>query len=91
MLTGFIVTADADDPGQKDELDAQWKIVFIISASIYLVGCVVYWFFASGQLQPWAIHKKTDGDDDMEIEKQKKKTGDIGGYDNKSMEHEDGE
>lgn len=90
MLTGFIVTAEADDPSQKDDLDGQWKIVFIISASIYLVGCVVYWFFASGELQPWAIVKKTDGDD-VEEEKQKKKTGDIGGFDNKSMEMEDGE
>uniref|UniRef100_A0A336MRZ9 CSON005040 protein n=1 Tax=Culicoides sonorensis TaxID=179676 RepID=A0A336MRZ9_CULSO len=45
-----------------DKLDSQWKIVFIISASVYLVGSLVYWFFCSGELQPWAIEKKTDGD-----------------------------
>uniref|UniRef100_A0A336KTH8 CSON014673 protein n=1 Tax=Culicoides sonorensis TaxID=179676 RepID=A0A336KTH8_CULSO len=89
MLTGFIVTADPLNPLEQDKLDSQWKIVFIISASIYLVGCVVYWFFCSGNLQPWAIEKKTDGD--HVEEKSNKKTGDIGGYDNKSMEYEDGE
>jgi ACS family sodium-dependent inorganic phosphate cotransporter len=31
-----------------------WKIVFYISAGIYLVGCVIYWFYASGEVQPWA-------------------------------------
>lgn len=87
MLTGFIVTADSD---QKDELDGQWKIVFIISASVYLVGCIIYWFFASGELQPWAVLRKTEADD-MEFDRQQKRSGDIGGYENKSMEYEDGE
>uniref|UniRef100_A0A336MQF0 CSON005040 protein n=1 Tax=Culicoides sonorensis TaxID=179676 RepID=A0A336MQF0_CULSO len=32
------------------------------AASVYLVGSLVYWFFCSGELQPWAIEKKTDGD-----------------------------
>lgn len=26
----------------------------MISSGIYLLGCVVYWFWSSGELQPWA-------------------------------------
>ncbi|CAG9801294.1 unnamed protein product [Chironomus riparius] len=33
---------------------SQWKNVFIITAHIYFAGCIIYWFFASGEIQPWA-------------------------------------
>lgn len=33
----------------------EWRIVFYISSGIYLVGCVIYWFWCSGEVQPWAI------------------------------------
>lgn len=46
LLTGYIV----GDGGDRD----QWRVVFFISAGIYLVGCVIYWFYASGELQEWA-------------------------------------
>lgn len=26
----------------------------MISAAVYLFGCLVYWFWASGKIQPWA-------------------------------------
>lgn len=83
LLTGAVVTADPNKIEERNDLEQQWQIIFIVSASIYLVGCVVYWFFASGEIQPWAIEKKNDGD--IEYQKKKdsfKKTGDIGGYDN---------
>lgn len=32
-------------------------MVFMISSVVYLVGCVIYWFWASGELQPWAQQK----------------------------------
>lgn len=28
--------------------------MFTIAAAIYLVGCLIYWFWASGEIQPWA-------------------------------------
>lgn len=28
--------------------------MFLISSGVYLFGCVVYWFWASGEVQPWA-------------------------------------
>lgn len=31
----------------------------MISAGVYLVGCLVYWFWASGELQPWAQKRST--------------------------------
>ena len=34
----------------KDE----WQIVFYLAAGIYGVGALVYFLFASGELQPWA-------------------------------------
>lgn len=27
----------------------------MITAGIYLIGCVFYWCFASGEVQPWAV------------------------------------
>lgn len=27
----------------------------MFSGGIYLFGCVVYWFWAEGEVQPWAI------------------------------------
>lgn len=33
----------------------EWQLVFMISAGVYLFGCAVYWFWASGEVQPWAL------------------------------------
>uniref|UniRef100_A0A224XPJ3 Sialin n=1 Tax=Panstrongylus lignarius TaxID=156445 RepID=A0A224XPJ3_9HEMI len=49
LLTGFIVTNKTAD---------EWKIVFYISSTIYLIGAVFYGIFASGEKQQWAIEKE---------------------------------
>uniref|UniRef100_A0A1B0EX68 Permease of the major facilitator superfamily protein n=1 Tax=Lutzomyia longipalpis TaxID=7200 RepID=A0A1B0EX68_LUTLO len=49
FLTGVIT---------KDRTKEQWQIVFFITSGIYCVGCVIYWFFSSGELQPWATSKE---------------------------------
>ncbi|XP_052859819.1 sialin-like, partial [Anopheles cruzii] len=36
----------------------EWRTVFYIAAGIYLVGCVTYWFGASGELQPWSVEAR---------------------------------
>lgn len=51
IITGYIV---------QNKSAAEWRIVFIIAASIYLGGAVIYGIFASGQLQPWAIQSKKE-------------------------------
>ncbi|XP_031634758.1 vesicular glutamate transporter 2-like [Contarinia nasturtii] len=45
VLTGYIVVNASPD---------EWKIVFMISSVVYLIGCVIYWIWASGDVQPWA-------------------------------------
>ncbi|KAK3926230.1 Vesicular glutamate transporter 2.2 [Frankliniella fusca] len=45
-ITGYIV---------QDKTPAQWRIVFMISSTIYLVGALIYGIFASGERQPWAM------------------------------------
>lgn len=60
----------------------EWRIVFVISAAVYLFGCLVYWFWASGEVQPWA---KTDANDE------KPKSNELGtptyvGYSNQAVE-----
>ncbi|GAB0100070.1 MFS domain-containing protein [Sergentomyia squamirostris] len=45
LLTGFIVVTSSE---------SEWQIVFYITAAIYLGGCIIYWFFCRGELQPWA-------------------------------------
>lgn len=37
---------------------AEWRIVFCISGLIYLFGAIFYAFFASGEVQPWAVENK---------------------------------
>lgn len=44
-LTGYIVVNSSAD---------EWQIVFLISSAIYLIGCVIFWFWTSGEIQPWA-------------------------------------
>lgn len=36
----------------------EWRIVFMISSVIYLLGCLIYWCWASGEVQAWS--KKFD-------------------------------
>ncbi|XP_054734152.1 sialin [Anastrepha obliqua] len=45
LLTGYLVT---------NQTAEEWKVVFFISAGVYLIGCLIYWFWASGELQEWA-------------------------------------
>lgn len=75
LLTGVIVTSD-----DQETMKSEWRIVFFISASIYLVGAVVYWIFCSGEAQPWAIVKTTDIDDEEGNGKEKH------AYSNKALE-----
>lgn len=35
----------------------EWRIVFYISASIYLCGGIIYWIWCSGEIQSWAIQE----------------------------------
>lgn len=36
---------------------------FISSAGIYLFGCLFYWIYASGEVQPWAKQEPIEKDD----------------------------
>lgn len=40
----------------------------MISSGIYLIGCLIYWFWASGEVQPWA-EKKTEESRSTDIKK----------------------
>jgi hypothetical protein len=31
-----------------------------MTSCVYCFGCIVYWFFASGEIQPWAKENDTD-------------------------------
>lgn len=50
----------------------EWRTVFYITSGIYLFGCVVYWFWASGEVQPWARIATIDLDGEDQQEKHKK-------------------
>lgn len=49
----------------------EWRIVFWITAIIYIIGIVVFGFLVSGNLQPWADTREEDDNEDG-----KKKEGD---------------
>lgn len=44
------------------QTSSEWHIVFYISASIYMFGCVFYAFSASGNRQSWANINKEEND-----------------------------
>jgi len=71
LLTGFIVQNKAEN---------EWKIVFYISAGIYLIGCVIYWFWASGEKQPWAVESTSLNQPDGPTKQSKN------GYTNEAIE-----
>ncbi|XP_037809154.1 sialin [Lucilia sericata] len=74
MLTGYLV---------QNQTSEEWKTVFFISAGIYLVGCVIYWMWASGELQEWA---KSPEQKSLEMTRQKTVTE---GYVNEALECKD--
>ncbi|EDV24988.1 expressed hypothetical protein [Trichoplax adhaerens] len=45
ILVGYLTT---------EEKPEQWTMVFYISSALYILGGAVYFFFASGEKQPWA-------------------------------------
>ncbi|XP_063991566.1 sialin [Diachasmimorpha longicaudata] len=49
IITGYIV---------KDKTPEEWRMVFIIAGSVYLIGAVIYGLFASGERQKWAEEPK---------------------------------
>lgn len=42
----------------------QWRIVFILTAIIYIVGGFSLLIFTSGFAQPWATHEKSEDNDE---------------------------
>lgn len=72
ILSGYVVTTPTR---------GEWQVVFFISAGIYLTGCIIYGFFATGELQPWAIPKETEKP--KPEEKTEKYTN---GYDNNAFQ-----
>ena len=55
LITGFIT---------ENHKNSEWQLVFYIAAGIYLIGAVIYWFWASGELQPWAIMDEADPEEE---------------------------
>ncbi|XP_031343540.1 vesicular glutamate transporter 1-like isoform X2 [Photinus pyralis] len=56
IVAGYIVTTPTA---------FEWQIVFIISSCIYVCGAIFYGFFASGELQPWAVDTNKTKDNDV--------------------------
>lgn len=44
----------------------EWRIVFIITAVIYLLGGIILLIFSEARIQPWAVKKKnSEGEQKM--------------------------
>lgn len=43
-----------NDKSDKDAIADQWRIVFFITAGMYVLGSVVYWFLGSAEVQEWS-------------------------------------
>ncbi|XP_014251188.1 sialin isoform X2 [Cimex lectularius] len=53
LISGYIVTNKSAE---------EWKVVFYIASTIYLIGAIFYCIFASAERQPWAVEKDEKGD-----------------------------
>ncbi|KAG4066526.1 hypothetical protein HA402_007162 [Bradysia odoriphaga] len=58
-LTGIISPILTGELVQNQDID-EWRIVFYIAGGIHVVGGVIYWFWCSGEIQPWSATKKID-------------------------------
>lgn len=64
IIAGYVISTD--NPTAE-----QWRIIFYITASLYLFGAIFFMIFASGLRQPWDIekkpyHKKSTGEEQPE-------------------------
>lgn len=66
LIAGFIVT--------EQDNASQWKWIFILTSCVYCCGCLIYWFFASGEIQPWAKEIEEDRGEKGENDKKDKKS-----------------
>lgn len=79
-LTGYIVDNGGD-------IRVSWQTVFYIAGAIYLFGCVIYWFFASGEVQPWALVAEKEDQERYDADNQRKESeSKAKGYQNNSLE-----
>ena len=49
------------------QTQAEWQIVFYITAVISLSGAIVYLVLGSGELQPWAASDEMEKEEDVDI------------------------
>jgi ACS family sodium-dependent inorganic phosphate cotransporter len=46
----------------QNHLGSEWQLVFYIASVVTIIGGIIYWFLATGEVQPWAIHQDKLGD-----------------------------
>lgn len=75
-----------DDPVS---LASEWRIVFLTTAAIYLLGAFGYFFIGSAEAQSWATETDTESDNPIEMQKSyQHKTRRDTGYVNPVLERE---
>jgi len=49
---------------------AEWRVVFYLSAAIYLLGAIVFTIFGDGEIQPWVRPFMTQGQGTSEVKQE---------------------
>lgn len=60
MMCPVVVQEITLDKKNERKLSMEWHEVFQMAGCIHIAGVIFYYFFASGELQPWAEPKKGD-------------------------------
>lgn len=47
----------------------------MLAGGIYLFGCVIYWIWAQGEIQPWAVQEADTDDSTTPDEKDDQSSG----------------
>jgi ACS family sodium-dependent inorganic phosphate cotransporter-like MFS transporter 5 len=50
-----------------NQLQSEWRVVFFITAGVYVAGAIGYLILGSGELQPWAAKKAAPQNPEEEI------------------------
>ncbi|XP_021362093.1 uncharacterized transporter slc-17.2-like isoform X2 [Mizuhopecten yessoensis] len=66
-VTGFVSQQVVAAIRKLEGMDmrSQWQIVFYVACGMYTFGALVFILLGSGELQPWAMEKKSPEDEDL--------------------------
>lgn len=55
-----VILRQQSEKSQYNQIVNEWRIVFFITAGVYVSGAIVYWFLGSAEIQQWGKYEQDD-------------------------------